>query len=250
MWAAKRIQLETTDLKTNKVTPREILVDADRLRMNDGDTSVMFLTKGGNRLVMLNKARNEYQEIDQATMDAMSQQMAGMMAQMEAMMKNMPPAQRAQMEQMMKGKMGAVVPAAPAAKTVYAAKGAGNANGFSCTNYDGMRGAEKVSALCAAQPGAIKISASDFQVMEKMREFMAGMMSALQNSPLAGMMSGGGVTQEGINGFPVQTTTFENGQAVRREDLKAVADVTLTDADFSTGNAKKTEMPGMGGRGK
>jgi hypothetical protein len=114
LWAAKRIQMETTDFTKNKTTPREILVDADRLRINDGDTSVMFLTKGGNRLVTLNKTRNEYQEMDQAMFDAMGQQLSGMMAQMEAALKGMPPAQRAQMEQMMKGKMGGLINMAPA----------------------------------------------------------------------------------------------------------------------------------------
>ncbi len=249
VWAAKRIQMESTDLTKNTTKPREILLDADRLRVNEGDTSVMFLTKGGNRLVMLNKTRNEYQELDQAAMDAMGQQLAGAMSQMDAMLKGMPPAQRAQMEQMLKGKMPAAS-STPAASTTYTAKGPGTVNGFRCTNYDGTRGGQKVSEVCAAQMADVKISPSDFQVMEKMREFMSGMLKAMQNSPFAGMMSGASITQAGINGLPVQTTTFNNGQATQREQVKAVQDATLTDADFSTGTAKKTDMLGMGAAGR
>ena len=247
MWAAKRIQMESADLVKNTTKAREILVDVDRMRVNDGDTSVMFLTKGGNRLVMLDKAKNEYREMDQAAMDAMGQQMAGVMAQMDQALKGMDPAQRAMMEQMMKGKMpGAAAAAAPVVSTAYTAKGAGTVNGFRCTNYDGMKGAQKVSEICAAQMADAKLSASDFQVMEKMREFLSGMLNAMQNSPMAGLMPSSSITQAGINGFPVQTTNFTNGQATTREQVKAVVDATFTDADFSTGAAQKVEMPAMG----
>jgi len=244
VFAGKRIQMESTDLAKNTTKVREILVDADRLRMNDGNTSVMFLTKGGSRLVMLDKAKNQYQELDQATMDAMGKQIAGAMGQMEAMLKGMPPAQRAQMEAMLKGKMPTA--AAAPVRTTYTAKGPGSVNGFRCTNYDGMQGAQKVSEICAAQMADAKLGASDFQVMEKMREFMAGMMSAMQNSPIGGMMPEASLTQPGINGFPVLTTTFDKGKATQKDQLKSVVDANFTDADFSTGAAKKVEMPGMG----
>ena len=73
-------------------------------------------------MVMLDKAKNKYQEIDEQTMDQMAHQMSGAMAQMDAAMKNMPPEQRAMMEKMMKGKMPQA--AAAPVKTVYTAKAA------------------------------------------------------------------------------------------------------------------------------
>src|SRR5260370_20805557 len=97
LFAGVRIQTETTDLATKKVTSDQILLDANRMRLDSDDgKSVMFLTDGGrNRMVMLDKNKNQYQEIDEQTMKEMAQQMSGMMAQMEAQMKNMPPEQRA-----------------------------------------------------------------------------------------------------------------------------------------------------------
>lgn len=248
--AGMRIRMESTDLTNNKVTVREMLIDNDRLRTTDGDTSMIFLTTGGNRMLILNKARNEYQEIDQATMDQMGQMMSGAMAQMEAAMKGMPPEQRAMMEKMMKGKM----PGEPTAtaRTVYTAKGPATVNGFRCTNYDGTQNGQKVEEVCAAQPSEIKISASDFQVVKKMQEFLAGMTSAFENSPLRGMFASA-ASGSGVDGFPVRSTDFTNGKAVSRVELKEVASATFSDADFSVGNAKKTEMPGMNaakGKGK
>lgn len=249
LWAGVRIQVESTNVGTGETTKQEILLDAERLRVNitgkDSNTSVLFLTDGGrNRMVMLDKARNEYREMDQQTMNQLSQQMQGATAQMQDAMKNMTPEQREMMEKLMKGKMGQLAGrgAAPA-RTTYTAKGGGSVNGFSCTKYEGTRGAEKVSELCAAKPSDIKFSPSDFQVFEKMKEFMAGFQNALANTPFGG---GGGfrdLADPGFEGYPVQQTIFRNGQPEMKMEAKSIAQAGFGDADFSLGSAKKVEIP-------
>ena len=49
--------------------------------------------------------------------------------------------------------------------------------------------------------------------------------------------------ESGYEGFPIQKTQFENGQATKRGELKSVTRVSFSDADFSLGNAKKVELP-------
>lgn len=242
LFAGKRIEMQSTDLTNNSVTPNVILLDADRMRVDRGNTSVMFLTKGGNRMLILDKGRNEYREMTQADIEQVSQQLA----QVQDMLKNIPPAQRAQMEAMLKGKMGQIAGAVP---TAYTSKGSATVNGFRCTNYDGMQGTQKVAEVCAAQPGDIKITPADFQVVEKMREMFSSLASAAQNSPLANIGIASTLTEKGINGFPVQSTSFRNGQPSSREELKSVTDTTFSDADFSTGAAKKVDL-GIVGAGK
>jgi hypothetical protein len=251
LFAGVRIQMENTNLSDNKTSTETIMLDNTRLRVDANEkTSMMFLTDGGrNRIVILDRAKNTYQEMDEATMKQLADQMSGAMAQMDAAMKNMPPEQRAMMEKMMKGKMPQAAAAAP--KTVYTAKGSATVNGFSCTKYDGMQGAQKVSEVCAASPSQIKITPDDFQVFEKMKQFFSGMLDAMKNSPFGANIQSASITQSGLEGFPVQTTTFRNGQASDRVDLKSVTNASFSDADFSVGAAKKVEMPGMaGGRGK
>jgi len=253
LFAGKRVQMESTDLATKATEQDELLLDATRFRMNSGKTSAIFLTDGGRtRMLVLDKGRNEYMEIDQQTMDQMSQAMQGMAAQMEAAMNGMTPEQRAMMEQVMKGKMPQA--AAPAPTTTYTAKGRGTVNGIACTNYEGMRAGQKVAEICAAQPGELKLAAADFQVFQKMQGFMGGMQRALQNSPFASAVNSR-LADNGISGFPIKGTTFQNGQATREDVLKSITETAFTDADFSIGNAKKTEMPDMGaltggGKGK
>jgi len=250
MFAGVRIQTENTNLATKKVTTDVIFLDANRLRIDSGDgKSVMFLTDGGrNRMVMLDKAKNQYQEIDEETMKQMAQQMSGMMAQMQAAMKNMPPEQREMMEKMMKGKMPQAAAAAP--KTVYTSKGSGSVNGFSCTKYEGDLSGVKESEVCAALPAQIKLTAADMQIFEKMRQFPSSLLSSLANSPVKINVPSGYGFEQGYEGFPIQKTDFDNGQATRRSELKSITRTNFTDADFSLGNAEKVELPIPGGRGK
>ncbi len=245
VFAGKRITSESVDLKTNKVTARTILLDVDRLKVDSPDSAVMFLSQGGSRMVMLDKKSNTYRVMDKAAMDAMGQQLSGMTAQMEAAMKGMPPEAKAQMEAMMKGKMGGKQVATPTG-AVYSSKGAGNVNGFKCTNYDGVENGVKTKEICAATMADLRLSQADFAVMEKMREYMSGMMNSLRSSPMGGMMGDVSLTHPGVNGFPVQTVDIENGKPVTRDQVKSVTEATFTDADFSTGTATEVAMPGMG----
>ncbi|MEZ5351091.1 MAG: hypothetical protein R2762_00510 [Bryobacteraceae bacterium] len=248
--AGVRVVSETKEHGSGSVTKQEMLVDNTRLRMNitgKQNMSILFLTDGGNRMLMLDRNRNEYREIDQATMDQMSRQVQGMMAGMEEKLKNMPPEQRAMIEKMMKGRMGQMGSQAAPVKTTYTAKGSATMNGFRCTNYDGTRGGEKVAELCAASPSVVSMAPSDYQVFSKMREFVAGFAKMAANSPLApkGVDS---MADTSINGLPVHHVSFVNGQPVSTTDVKTVQKASFSDADFSTGDAKKMDLPMPGAR--
>lgn len=241
--AGTRVQLETTDLASNETRQTEMLLDATRFRVNDGASSMIFLTDGGrSRLLLLDKTRNEYTEMDQQTIDRLGEQMQGMAAEMDDMMKSLPPEQRAAMQQMMKGQMPQASAPRAAAWTVYTRKGSATVNGLRCTQYDGVKGGQKVAELCAAQPADLKLSAADYQVFEKMREFMSGLTEALKDMPMASASSSG-FSERGFEGFPVRRVRFRNGQPVEREELKSVSTATFTGADFSTGAARKKQMP-------
>jgi Domain of unknown function (DUF4412) len=181
-------------------------------------------------------------------MKQMGQQLSGLMAQMQAQMKNMTPEQRQMMEKMMKGKMPQAA-AAAAPKTVYTAKGSGSVNGFSCTKYEGDEGGKKVADVCAALPAQIKLTSGDLQIFERMRQFSSSLVSALANSPVPVKVPTGYGLDSGYEGFPIQRVDFENGQATKRSELKSITRVNLTDADFSLGNARKVELPIPGARG-
>lgn len=238
--AGTRIELLTTDLVNNSTGQSELLLDATRFRVNDSDSALIFLTSDGRkRVLMLDKRRNEYTEMDQQTIDRLAGQMQGMAAQMEQMMKDVPPEQRAMMEQMLKGQMPQQAQAP--ARTVYTARGADTVGGIRCTNYEGVKDRQKVAEVCAADAAALKLGAADYQVFEQMREFMSSLAEAVQAMPMASVMDDA-ATESGFEGFPVRRITYRNGKAVEREELKSMAAATFTDADFSTGKARKVKM--------
>ncbi|HEY7391425.1 MAG TPA: hypothetical protein VH640_23120 [Bryobacteraceae bacterium] len=243
VWCGVRIQMEVTDVKAGSMQKQEMLLDADRLRVNTlaggSPTSVLFLTDNGrSRIVILDPARNEYRELDQQTLN----QLSGAMAQMQVQLQNLPPEQRARIEQMLRGRMGrAGAAGGPTQRTTYTAKGSASVNGFACTKYEGMRGAEKVAELCAAKPEDLHFSAADFQVLGKLREFVSSFLSTMANSPFAnGRMDY--LTQAGFEGYPVEHTTFSGGEATLKMELKSIERASFSEADFSVGNAKKVEL--------
>jgi Domain of unknown function (DUF4412) len=247
LFAGLRIRVEATDAKSGSVTrQQEILLDNDRVRVNSSNQSptFLFLTDGGrDRIVLLNQERNEYREIDQQTVNQVTQQLQGAMAQLQSQLANLPPAQRAQMEQMLKGRMGQ---AAPAPSVTYTAKGSSSVNGFSCTRYEGTRGNEKVRDVCAAKPADLNFNPSDFQVFEKMRQFSKDLFSG---NPLLSGANAEYLLQPGFEGFPIQIISHSDGQATNKWEVKGIERVSLSDADFSLGNARKADLfPGRGSR--
>ena len=247
--AGTRIQMQSNDIAKNQTTQRAMLLDATRLRIDtDASQSMMFLTDGGrNRVVMLDRQRNEYREMDQETIDQLGQQLQGVMSQMEEQMKNLSPQQREMMEKMMKGRLPQKS-TAPSVKTVYTKKGSGSVNGFSCTQYEGTRDGEKVSEVCAAQSNAVGLSADDFQVFEKMRDFMSGLQDAIANMPFAKSLTDADLSEPGFEGFPIQRISFSNGKPTKKDEMVSATKASFTDADFSVGNAKLLKNPAAGPR--
>ena len=103
-------------------------------------------------------------------------------------------------------------------------------------------GGEKETEVCAALPAQLKLSASDLQIFEKMKEFSSSLLSSLANSPVRVNVPTGSI-ESGYEGFPIQRVDFNNGQATKRSELKSITRTNFTDADFSLGDAKKVDLP-------
>jgi hypothetical protein len=97
--------------------------------------------------------------------------------------------------------------------------------------------------VCAALPAQLKLTPADLEVFEKMRQFSSTLVSALANSPVRVSAPTGYGLESGYEGFPVQKTEFDSGQATKRSELKSITRTNFADADFSLGNAKKVELP-------
>src|SRR5262249_49519099 len=197
-------------------------------------------------MMMIDDANKHYSEITKADLDALS----GMMAQMQDMLKNMPPEQRAQMEAMMKGRgaggrAGAPGGAAPS-KTQYTRVGTDTVGKWKCDKYEGTKDGQKTSELCTVDPKALGFSMADFGVTKDMAAFFEKLMPA----DAAQMFRLGTPEEAGFSGVPVRTVNYIGGQTVTQEltDIKRQA---FADTLFQApAGYQKQDSPLTRGRGR
>lgn len=219
-----------------------LYMDGGKLRVENGDAgsvkNVMIFDGGRQMLWMIDTGRKTYMEITGAQVQQMGQQMSQMMKQMEEQMAQVPPAQRAMMEQMMKGRMGAMAPP----QTTVREKSKGDKVGnYTCTRYEVLAGGSIKEEICAADPSQLQMDPSAFETFKALAKFFEPLHSMI---PQTGWATPSGMEQ--IQGFPVQTITY-NGQRPDTEWLLVKLASQSIDAGLFAlpSGLKKTEMPRM-----
>src|SRR5688572_20886039 len=141
-----QVQIEATRMRTDMVGP-------------NGALQAMIFDGGKQVLYIVDPARKTYMEMTKADADRMGAQVQGAMAQMQAQLEKLPPAQRAQMEAMMKGRGGA------AAVPQYTRTGTDTVGRWTCDKYDVMQDGQRIGEVCSVNPTTLGFGAADFQVM-------------------------------------------------------------------------------------
>ncbi len=212
-------------------------IDATRVRTEmAGPNGVMNVTifDGGKQvLYLVDPSRKTYVEMTKADVDRLGAQVLGAAAQMQSQLEKLPPAQRAQLEGMMKG-----VQRTPT--------GSDTVGRWTCDKYDLTMGAQKIGEVCSVNPAALGFGAKDFDVMLRMGAFYSAMAAQMPNQPPAP----GGVGQLGSSDFPVKTVMTFPGGSVTTELVEA-GRRTFSDAVFAVppGFTKQAFDGVFGGRG-
>ena len=193
----------------------QMQVESTRLRTEiagqNGAAQVVIFD--GQKLVLyvVDPARKSYMEITKADFD----QLQGMMAQMQSVLEKLPPAQRAQMEAAMKGRMGGMGGAAP--KIESRRTGTDKVGRWTCDKYDVLMNGEKMSEVCTVDPSVLGITAKDFDVSKQ----LAASVSSLAPQMAAQIAVVGRPETQGFAGFPVRTTVTTGGTTVTSEVVEA-----------------------------
>jgi hypothetical protein len=204
------IQQETQNGKTYT---SQVQMDKTHIRAEShaaGNTAVVF---DGNAQVLrtLDLDRKTYVELDQTRL----RQMRDQMAKMEEQMKNLPPQQRAMMEQMMRGRGGMM--AAPP-RPEYRQTGSDRVGSWTCTKYEGFVAQQKVVELCTVDPKALGLTAADFEVTKQLAEFVKSMMPQIVGQTTVY----GTAEEQGFSGIPVRRTVYTNGQVSLVGEVKEI----------------------------
>jgi hypothetical protein len=234
-------------------TPRTTQVQIEPTRMRtevagqNGATQIVIFDGGKQILYMIDPAAKTYREMTKADVDAAGAQLSGAMAEMQKALEGMPPAQRAQMEAMMKGRMGAM-PGMPgaAAKTEYRRGGTSKVSKWNCDVYDAIQNNQKTGEVCTVSASALGFTPADFEVSRQLAAFMRGLIPQGADQ----LFQTGRAQEQGYEGVPVRRMTNIGGREIITE-LTSVARQTFPDSAFAVPEGfTKTAGLGALGRGR
>jgi hypothetical protein len=214
VWA-QGITLVQQETRGSKTETSQVQMDKTHIRAEshaNGESTVFLFDGTAKAIRVLNLDKKTYMQMDTAQMQQMQQQMA----QMQEQLKNMPPQQRAVMEQMMRGRggLGGGPPAAAAIQ--YKQTGSDKVGQWSCTKYEGYRGQDKVAEVCAVDPKDLGVTPADFEAAKQLADYLKSLMPQMADQ----MTMYGTAADQGFAGMPVRRITYSNGQVSSTSEVK------------------------------
>jgi hypothetical protein len=224
----------------------QIQIEANRMRAETtgvrGEKQIVIFDGARDVLTMIDDQNKTYTELTKADAEQLGAQMADAMAQIQKQLAGLPPEQKAQIEAMMKGRMGGAGGGLP--KTTYKRAGTDTAGKWTCAKYEGYEGATKTSEVCTVEPKALGLTEADFAVTKQFVEFFKKVVPAMASQAFAI----GTVEEQGFAGVPVKRSTTVLGRQVTSE-ITEVTRKTFPDASYAA-PAGYQKRPFAGGRGR
>lgn len=194
--------------------------DGGRFRAESGTEQVQIFD--GKQIHVIDVAQKRYTTIDKASIDEFSGKLANLRSQMEAQMKNMPPEQRAMVEQMMSQMGGTGAQAMEAAKRSVKQTGRSeSAAGHSCKVWEVTVGGVKEQELCVVAPGSLPGGTDMMATMVKIGEMFKSLMESFGGAGRDALSQAWSDLQA-INGIPVITRLYDNGRLSEEVKLTVI----------------------------
>lgn len=246
--AAAGVLIVEKTTSTGSPSTNQIQIESNRMRAEStgprGEKQIVIFDGARQVLIMIDDAAKSYTELTKADADQLGAQMSQAMAQIQKQLEGLPPEQRAQIESMMKGRMGGAGGAAP--KTVYKPAGTATVGKWTCTKYDGYDGAARTSEVCTVDPKTLGLSEADFAVTKQFVEFFKRVVPAMASQAFAI----GTVEQQGFAGVPIRRMMTVLGRQITSE-ITDVSRQTFPDSSYAVpAGYQKRAFGAAGGRGR
>jgi hypothetical protein len=236
LFAGVEMKLDTTDATGAITESVKVYAQSGKIRMEDfGDTtgkdmSMIFV---GQEFIVVDHNDKSYIVMDEAMVQEMGQKVNAAMEQMRAQLADMPPEQRAMVEQMMQGQMAGMMESEEEAiPTRVEQTGSGSWQSGPCTEYAVYEGDEKTKQICAAPLSEVEGAGEAMAAFKNMAKFINSLAESMPG-PLGESMAENpmGLIDQ-IDGFPVRTVDYVDGQVSAETTLSSVADSDLDPALF------------------
>lgn len=237
------MDLVSRDAGGQETDRSKIYAQDGMLRMDQGadaDSAMIFL---GDRFLYVNHREKSYIVMDEAMVQEVSAKISDAMKEMEAQLANMPPEQRAMVEQMMQGNMKDMMEeqGAAAPKPRVERMGASKWQSYKCRQYAVYEGPDKTQQVCAAKLDDVAGADEAIEAFIGMAAYMRKMSESMPMFRDAGMNPGELMDQ--FDGFPVHTIDYRNGKVLQETSLDAVSEQGLDAEVFTAPEGYRREDP-------
>lgn len=237
--------------ETISVQDGKLRVDASA----SGNSPATAMIFADQELLILNDAERSFYRITPETIEELgtmlgqvSAQVSAAMEQMQAQLANLPPQQREMMERMMRDRMpNMAAMTQAAAPTMRIEQGAGQQIGaYACTEYSIYADDALVQELCAADYSSVPGADDIASVFANVQGFFEGLRNAMPPA-LAGMRNNPFDTMSQVEGFPVRTRTYVNGNLQQELVLSSAEtrDIESSRFELPAGYTEQSLMPEM-----
>lgn len=242
------VTFQNRDLEDQETSKGQMYFRENVLRI-DGESGKQsrpfsMIFRGDRQLMwILQPDERKYIQMDKETIDQMSNQLSGVLAQMEEQMKKLPPEQREAFKRMMKGRIPNLEQAEPAPPPDIRATGESREiSGYSCRGYDVFQNGNKVLEVWATSrsnvPGADNLNS----VFDQLAEFYKSLTSNFAQFQTGFNFN---VLAE-LDGFPIQMRNFQDGQAKSEMQIQSISESPGSDDLFEVPPGYKEQK--LGGR--
>ena len=247
LFAGVVMEMRTNDGSGNEIGTSKIYAESGMVRLDNigGSSDVqMSMIFQGDKFLMLNHEDKTYFVMDEAMLEEINSQMSAAMRQMEAQLANVPAEQREMIERMMKGKMQGMMPQqAQTEQPRVEAGGSSQWRSYPCVKYTIYSGNEKTQEICAASMDQIEGAGEVIEAFRKMAGFMKKMIASLPDMIASRVAANPMEMMDQIDGFPVHTLQFEQGELSQETSLESVSEQALEKSLFvPPSDYKKQDM--------
>ena len=209
------VEMVDHELKAGTTTlSQKMYVQGGNGRFVDADGRATLIKDG--TLHIIDDATKTYVAVDKATLELLAKKIAATREQMKEQLAQLPPEQRAQMEQMMPGLAG------DKPRTVeYLDTGKSDkVDTRACRLWDVKRDGQLDDQICVVPYSALPGKENFQAVFAKFARVFEEMAKSVPE--LSGMMSSEFSAQEKVNGYPARLRGYDNGKLGDTEQLMKV----------------------------
>jgi hypothetical protein len=218
-----------------------------------GGGAMIFHGDRGNKgeMTVVDHDRKSYMLMDDATVGDMAEKVSGAMSQMQAMLKNLPEAQRKAAEAMIRKRGGAAMGGGAAGpKPVIEVKATGQndvVNNYPCAKHEVFRDGVKIRELCTTEWSNIDGGSEASGVFARMGEFAKALTEAFSKLPGADDNPNPYAEMNFADGFPVHTVSLgKNGKKEEEWLLKSTRQEAIDPVEFQPpAGYKRMSMSGL-----